>query len=102
MALESLEMELTVVLGRAQLPLHRLLRMGRGAIVPLDPSPEDEVEILAAGLPIARGRVIIDRDAISVEVTSLIRKPEVTRIPGATIGGRLRSGAAELLAPEAA
>ncbi len=78
------------MLGRARLPLYRLLQMGRGAIVALDPTPDDLVEILANGLAVARGRVVIENGAISVEVTELVRRVEVTHEPGTTIGGRLR------------
>lgn len=92
MALDGLDVELTAVLGRASLPLHRLLRMGRGAVIALDPSPDDEVEILANGLAVARGRVVVDGSTIFVEIIELVRGIEVTREPGATIGGRLRAG----------
>ena len=87
MALDALEVEFSVVLGRAEVPLHRLLRMGRGALIALDPTPEDRVEILANGLPIAHGRVLVEKGSIKVEVTELIRHPEVDRRPGASIGG---------------
>ena len=86
MALDSLEVEFSVVLGRAQVPLHRLLRMGRGAILALDPMEDDAVEILANGLPVAMGRVCVEKGSIRVEVTDLIRHPEVTREPGGSIG----------------
>lgn len=34
--INSVPIELTVVLGRATLPIHQLLRMGRGAVIELD------------------------------------------------------------------
>ena len=71
--------------------------MGRGAVVALDPSPDDIVDILANGLPVARGRVGVEGGAIRVEVTEMVRKPTVTRTPGATIGGWLVG--ADLAAP---
>lgn len=86
MALAALEVEFSVVLGRAEVPLHRLLRMGRGAVIALDPTPEDIVEILANGLPVARGRVIVERGNVKVEVSELIRRPDVIRETGASIG----------------
>lgn len=93
MALDKLELDLTVVLGRTQLPLHRFLRLGRGALVALDPGEMDMVDILANGLPIARGRVAVERGTIAVEVTELVRKVEVTTAPGATVGDCLRATA---------
>lgn len=98
MALDSLQMDLTVVLGKTRLPLHRLLRMGRGAVIGLDPAEDDRVEILANGLAVAEGRVIVTGGTISVEILSLARPIEVTRDPGATIGG-LRPGSAATIEP---
>ena len=36
--LETIEVELTVELGATMLPIHHLLRMGRGAVIELDAS----------------------------------------------------------------
>jgi flagellar motor switch protein FliN/FliY len=33
---EAVNVELAVVLGRCVLPMQQLLRMGRGAVIPLD------------------------------------------------------------------
>lgn len=86
MALEALEVEFSIILGKTQVPLHRLMRMGRGALIALDPVENDAVEILANGMPVAWGRVMVEGGAIRVEVTHLIRRPEVTREPGVAIG----------------
>ena len=86
MALEALEVEFSVILGKTQVPMHRLLRMGRGALIPLDPVENDIVEILANGIPVALGRVVVDQGAIGVEVTELIRRPDVVRVVGTPIG----------------
>lgn len=86
MALDVLEVEFSVVLGKTQVPLHRLLRMGRGALIALDPTDGDEVEILANGLPVAHGQVCVEGGAIKVEVTRLTRRPDVTREAGISIG----------------
>ena len=37
------------------MPMQQLLRMGRGAVIPLDTKETDELWILAAGHPIAAG-----------------------------------------------
>ena len=58
-----------MVLGRSVLPMAQLLRMGRGAIIPLDAGERDEVWILANNHPVARGEIVISEDRIAVEVT---------------------------------
>ena len=84
--LESLNVDLTVVLGRNHMPVHMLLRMGRGAVVELEATETDMVDILANGHPIARGQIVVTGSRISVEVTELIRKPGVVRERGVTVG----------------
>ncbi len=89
---ETLKVDLTVVLGRARMPLHMLLRMGRGAVIALDASDSDMVEILANDHPVARGQIVVTGDRISVEVTELIRKEAAIIDPTVTIGdGAARS-----------
>ena len=41
--IEAVDVEISVVLGRSVLPMSQLLRMGRGAVIPLDASEHDEV-----------------------------------------------------------
>ncbi|MFF8801026.1 MULTISPECIES: FliM/FliN family flagellar motor switch protein [unclassified Methylobacterium] len=84
--LDELQVDLKVVLGRSHMPLHMLLRMGRGAVIELESTDTDMVEILANDHPIARGQIVVTGNRISVEVTELIRKAEVVRTPGVTIG----------------
>ncbi|MEH3148247.1 MAG: FliM/FliN family flagellar motor switch protein [Methylobacterium frigidaeris] len=94
--LDDLKVDLTVILGRTRMPIHMLLRMGRGAVIELESTDTDMVEILANDHPIARGQIIVTGNRISVEVTELIRRAEVVREPGVTIG----DGATLPFAPE--
>ena len=98
--LDSLKVDLTVVFGRARLPLERLLQFGRGAVIPLDPFEGESVEILANGMPVARGRVAVRDGAITVEVLDLVRKATFRTDAGTTIGDG--SGLAGAFAPEPA
>jgi flagellar motor switch protein FliN/FliY len=67
--IEAVEVEISVVLGRSVLPMNQLLRMGRGAVIPLDASEHDEVWILANNHPVARGEIEIREDRIAITVT---------------------------------
>jgi flagellar motor switch protein FliN/FliY len=66
---KSVEVEISVVLGRSVLPMQQLLRMGRGAVIPLNASEHEEVWILANNHPVARGEIQISDDKIAVSVT---------------------------------
>lgn len=65
----AVQVEISVVLGRSQLPMAQLLRMGRGAVIPLDAGEHDEVWILANNHPVARGEIQISDDKIAITVT---------------------------------
>ena len=65
----AVNVEISVVLGRAIIPMQQLLRMGRGAVIPLDTAVNDEVWILANNHPIARGEIQINDEKISIAVT---------------------------------
>jgi flagellar motor switch protein FliN/FliY len=67
---QNVKVELTVIVGRSTLPMHQLLRMGRGAVIPLDVRIDDEVWILANGHPIARGEITLNGDRMAVTITS--------------------------------
>ena len=49
--------------------MKQLLRMGRGAVIPLDSFEGDDVWILANNYPIARGEITIQGDKVGVIVT---------------------------------
>lgn len=49
--------------------MNQLLRMGRGAVIPLDVGEHDEVWILANNHPIARGEIIIQDEKVAISIT---------------------------------
>ncbi|WP_426017356.1 FliM/FliN family flagellar motor switch protein [Brevundimonas sp. DWR2-3-1b1] len=67
--INAVDVEISVVLGRSVLPMSQLLRMGRGAVIPLDAAEGDEVWILANNYPVARGEIEIRDDRIAITVT---------------------------------
>ena len=75
--LDNVSVDIAVVLGTTSMPIHQVLRLGRGAIIELDASEEDEVKILANNLSVAKGTVIVSGNKIAVEVKELLpRSPE--------------------------
>jgi flagellar motor switch protein FliN/FliY len=71
--LSNVKVEISVVLGRSVIPMHQLLRMGRGAVIELDTNQDDPVLIMANDKPIARGEIVIHGDKIGVSVIELLR-----------------------------
>ena len=67
--IDAVDVEISGVLGRSVLPMAQLLRMGRGAVIPLDASEHDEVWSLANTHPVARGAIEIREDRSAITVT---------------------------------
>jgi flagellar motor switch protein FliN/FliY len=75
--LDDVAVDIAVVLGTTSMPVHQVLRLGRGAIIELDASEDDDVHILANNLPVAQGTVVVSGNRIAVEVKRLVpRGPE--------------------------
>jgi flagellar motor switch protein FliN/FliY len=73
--LDKVSVDITVVLGTTNMPIHQVLRLGRGAIIELDASEEDPASILANGLPVAKGTVVVNGNRIGIEVGELLPRP---------------------------
>jgi flagellar motor switch protein FliN/FliY len=76
--LNKVGVDITVVLGTTTMPVHQVLRLGRGAIIELDATEEDAVNVLANNLPVAKGTVVVNGNRIAVEVNKLLpRAPDM-------------------------
>jgi flagellar motor switch protein FliN/FliY len=76
--LDKVSLDISVVLGTSIMPIHQVLRLGRGAIIELDAGEDDDVTILANNLPVAEGTVVVNGNRIAVEVKRLLQKsPEM-------------------------
>ena len=73
-SLDKVSLDITVVLGTTSMPIHQALRLGRGAIIELDASEEDEVKILVNNFPVARGTVVVSGNRISVELKEMLSR----------------------------
>ena len=71
--IESVKVEISVVLGRSVIPMHQLLRMGRGAVIELDARQDDPVTILANDRAVAKGEIVIQGEKIGVSITQLLK-----------------------------
>jgi flagellar motor switch protein FliN len=71
--IDGIKVEISVVLGRSVIPMHQLLRMGRGAVIELDSHQDDPVLILANDKPVAKGEIQIQGEKIAVSVVELLQ-----------------------------
>ena len=75
--IDKVSLDIAVVLGTTEMPIHQVLRLGRGAIIELEASESDAVKILANNFPVAKGTVVVSGNRIAVEVKELLpRAPD--------------------------
>jgi flagellar motor switch protein FliN/FliY len=77
---DDVALDIAVVLGTTSMPVHQVLRLGRGAIIELEAGEDDDVQILANNLPVARGTVVVNGNRIAVEVKQML--PRLADHPG--------------------
>ena len=75
-AVSNVFVEISVVLGRTTLPIHQLLKMGRGAVIELGANSDEDVWLLANNVPIARGQITVSGEKIAISVTSTMLKAD--------------------------
>ena len=75
--LENIEVKLTVEVGSSELKIRDLLRLNEGSVVELERLAGDPLDILANGVPIAKGEVVMVGERFGVRFTE-VTNPEDT------------------------
>ena len=70
--IRDVELDLKIELGRTHMYLEDVLKLSKGAVVPLDKLAGDPVDIYVNGRLIARGEVLILNDNFCVRVAELV------------------------------
>jgi flagellar motor switch protein FliN len=65
------------VLGRAQLDVAQILRLGTGSVVELDRKVGEPIDIFVNNRLVARGEVVIVDDQLGVTMTEIIKDGDV-------------------------
>ena len=70
--MRDVQLDVKIELGRTHMHLEEILKLQRGAVVPLDKLAGDPVDIFVNGRLIARGEVLVLNDNFCVRVAELI------------------------------
>jgi flagellar motor switch protein FliN/FliY len=70
-AVQNISVDLTAVLGTADMKVANLLKIGRGAVIELDRRVGDTVEVRCNGMPVGRGEVVVVEDHLAVSITEM-------------------------------
>jgi flagellar motor switch protein FliN/FliY len=71
-ALGDAGLNVTIELGRAQMPEHQALALRAGTVVRLDRAADDPVDVVVAGRLVARGQVVVVKGCFCVRVVELV------------------------------
>ena len=72
-ALLDVEVEITAILGTTDMPISQILKLGRGAVVQLNRSVGEDIEIHANNRLVAKADVIVVDDRLGVTMTEIIK-----------------------------
>lgn len=71
-ALLDVEVEITAILGSAMMDVSQVLKLGRGAVVELNRTVGEDIEIKANNRIVATGEIVTVDDQLGVSLTSII------------------------------
>ena len=75
----DIPVEVSAVLGRTNMPVSQLLKLGRGAVITLDRRVGEAIDIYFNNRLVARGEVVIVENKIGVTMTEVIKFPPTTK-----------------------
>jgi flagellar motor switch protein FliN/FliY len=72
----DIPLEVTVQLGRTQMLVNDLLKLGQGSVIELEKMAGETLEILANQKLVARGEVVVINEKFGIRVTEIISPME--------------------------
>ena len=72
-AVYDIPVQISAVLGRANMQVSQLLKLGRGAVVELDRKVGEAIDIYVNNRLVARGEVVLVEDKLGVTMTEVIK-----------------------------
>ncbi len=79
----NIPLSIQVVLGGATMPVASLMKLGRGAVIPLDHKVGQAVDIVVNGRVIARGEMTVieaDTTRLGVSLTEIVGQAAVAKL----------------------
>lgn len=72
-AVYDIPVQVSAVLGKANMQVNQLLKLGRGAVVELDRKVGEAIDIYVNNRLVARGEVVVVEDRLGVTMTEIIK-----------------------------
>jgi flagellar motor switch protein FliN/FliY len=72
-AVYDIPVQISAVLGRANMQVSQLLKLGRGAVVELDRKVGEAIDIYVNNRLVARGEVVVVDERLGVTMTEIVK-----------------------------
>jgi flagellar motor switch protein FliN/FliY len=72
-AVMGVPVEVAAVLGKAEMNVSNLLKLGRGAVIELDRKVGEAIDIYVNNRLVARGEVVVVEDRLGITMTEIIK-----------------------------
>ena len=72
--LEGIPIDLSIVLGSTDIPIRQVLKMSRGAMIPLDCGHNDPTLVYVNDELVAKGKVLVDGEHMSLEIIEVVQR----------------------------
>ncbi len=72
--LEGIPIDLSIVLGSTSIPIRQVLKMSRGAMIPLDCGQDDPTRVYVNDQLVAEGRIVVNGEAMALEITRVVER----------------------------
>lgn len=77
-AVYDIPVQVSAVLGKANMQVSQLLKLGRGAVVELDRKVGEAIDIYVNNRLVARGEVVVVDERLGVTMTEIVKAEQVS------------------------
>jgi flagellar motor switch protein FliN len=75
-AIYDIPVQISAVLGRSNMKVSQLLKLGRGAVVELDRKVGESIDIYVNNRLVARGEVVVVEDRLGITMTEIVKSEQ--------------------------
>ncbi len=79
----DVRVDISVEIGRVTMNIGEMLQLGEGSVVELEREPTEPVAVMAQGVRIASGEVVVINDRFAVRITEVADTQDASRMGGA-------------------
>lgn len=69
--LHDVHVTVSAELGRTRVPIQKLLQLGAGSVIELNRNINSPVELIAQGVPLASGEVVVVNDCFAIRIREI-------------------------------